>query len=244
MTFVTGGDPSVSHLASILEALQEGGADVIEVGLPFSDPIADGPVIQASSYRALSAGATRHGILHALQSARLNVPVVLMGYYNTMLRPGLRAFAEEAKASGVAGTIVCDAIPEEAAEWVELSRGLGLDTIFLAAPTSTPARLDAVAAQSSGFVYAVSRTGVTGAALTQEDQTLRLVNDLKARTPTPVCVGFGVSTPAQVRSMAAVADGVVVGSSLVTLVHEQWEDGSGRADVVDYVRTLKAATRG
>lgn len=227
-----------------MEALQEAGADVIEVGIPFSDPIADGPVIQASSYRALNAGATRHGILRAIQAAKLDVPVVLMGYFNTMLRPGLQPFAEEARAAGVCATIVCDAIPEEAGEWVAVSRSLGLDTIFLAAPTSTPARLDAVAAHSTGFVYAVSRTGVTGAAATQGDQTLRLVSDLKARTQTPVCVGFGISTPAQVKSMAAVADGVVIGSSLVTLLHEKWEDGSGKSEVIDYVRSLKAATRG
>lgn len=242
VVFVTAGDPSLESLPEILLALQEAGADVIEVGLPFSDPIADGPVIQASSHRALTRGVTRAKVMAVLAGVSLEVPVVAMGYYNTMLRPGLQAFATEARAAHVSGTIVCDVIPEEAGDWITVSRAVGLDTVFLAAPTSTDARLDAVARQSSGFVYAVARTGVTGAATTEADGSSGLVTRVKSRTDIPVCVGFGVRTPEQVRHLSQTADGVVVGSSLVKMIADTWPHG--RDEVVAYVRSLKEATRG
>ena len=243
VVFVTAGDPELPELPAILTTLQEAGADVIEIGLPFSDPIADGPVIQASSFRALQGGATRTKILAALAATRVEVPVVLMGYYNTFLRPGLLAFAEEAKEAGVSGAIICDSIPEEADDWVNVGRDAGLDTIFLAAPTSTTERLDAVAEQSTGFVYAVARTGVTGATSGSSEETIDLIQHLKNRTETPVCVGFGVSEPAQVKALCEFADGVVVGSSLVKLIAEKWNQGHGRDEVYDYVNSLKEATR-
>ncbi|MES1227274.1 MAG: tryptophan synthase subunit alpha [Armatimonadota bacterium] len=244
VVFITGGDPSLEDLPIILETLQEAGADVIEIGLPFSDPIADGPVIQASSFRALTNGATRKGVLRSLREANLDVPVVLMGYYNSMLRPGLANFAQEAVEAGVSGTIVCDIIPEEGLDWIEASRQTGLDTIFLAAPTSTIERLDGVAKYSTGFVYAVSRTGVTGDSTGFGEETNKLISDLKQLTSTPVCVGFGVSQPAHVRALAELADGVVVGSALVRLIAEKWDTSSGRTEVLDYVKSLKEATRG
>ena len=242
VVFVTAGDPTLEALPEILLALQEGGADIIEVGLPFSDPIADGPVIQAASHRALTNGVTRTKVMAVLAGTPLNVPVIAMGYYNTMLRPGLEAFATEARHSHVSGTIVCDIIPEEATEWITVSRAIALDTVFLAAPTSTDDRLDAVAHQSTGFVYAVARTGVTGAATAQADETVDLITKLKARTEVPVCVGFGVRSPEQVKQLSQVADGVVVGSSLVQLIADKWP--AGRDEVVQYVRSLKEATRG
>lgn len=240
--YVTAGDPSLDQLPAILEALVEGGADVIEVGVPFSDPIADGPTIQASSQRALDRGTRPGDVLEALTKAQPSVPVVLMGYYNTMLRPGLSAFAERAKAAGVVGVIVCDIIPEEADDWVKVSQAAGIDSVFLAAPTSTPDRLRAVATNSTGFVYAVSRTGVTGAAQQAGDEVARLVGDLKGMTDTPVCVGFGISKPEHVAAVCQVADGAVIGSWLVDWLAQNWREGQGRADLVAAVKSLKAAT--
>lgn len=242
VVFVTAGDPSLEALPEILHSLEEAGADVIEVGIPFSDPIADGPVIQASSHRALKRGVTRARVMAVLAGVELNVPVVAMGYYNTMLRPGLTAFATEARQAGVSGTIVCDIIPEEAGDWMAVSRAIELDTIFLAAPTSTPARIAAVAKESTGFVYAVARTGVTGAATTEADGSVDLVTRIKTHTETPVCVGFGVRTPDQVRHLSQTADGVVVGSSLVEMINQRWD--THRDEIVGYVRSLKEATRG
>lgn len=242
--FVTAGDPTLQELPAIIDCLAEGGADVVEVGIPFSDPIADGPTIQASSQRALDRGVTPTAVLETLSRTALPVPVVLMGYYNPVLRKGIDSFAREARAAGASGTIISDLTPEEADPWLESSRAAGLDTIFLAAPTSTEARLDAVCARSSGFVYAVSRTGVTGAQASVPADVPELVGRIKSRTDTPVCVGFGISTPDHVRSVAAVADGVVVGSWLVAHLAEHWREGAGRAGLMAAVRALKAATCG
>ena len=244
VTFVTAGDPPLEDLPVIVAALQEGGADVIEVGVPFSDPIADGPTIQAAGQRALDAGTTPRAVLEAVGRCRLQVPVVLMGYYNPVLRFGLRSFAEAARDAGVAGNIVSDLTPEEADPWIAASKACGLATVFLAAPTSTDERLDAVASRSTGFVYAVSRTGVTGASAALSPDAVGLVARLRARTESPVCVGFGISEPDHVRAVCEVADGAVVGSRLVSLLHEEWDGGAGRARVVEWVAALKAATKG
>lgn len=241
--FVTAGDPDLGQLPAILETLTEAGSDVIEIGVPFSDPIADGPTIQASSQRALDRGVTPGKVLETLRACDLKVPVVLMGYYNTVLRKGLDAFAAEAYSVGVRGTIMCDLIPEEAGEWVKASTGAGLETVFLAAPTSTDERLDGVCENSTGFVYAVSRTGVTGAREDGASQGRELVDRLKARTDKPVCVGFGISAPEHVKSVCEYADGAVVGSWLVTLLADVWDGGKGRQEVLDKVAALKDATR-
>jgi len=240
--FVTAGDPPLDELPSILDALQEGGADLIEVGIPFSDPIADGPIIQASSQRALDAGVTPHAVLDRLKAAHLRVPMITMGYYNTALRAGLSSFANELSAAGVNGTIMSDLTPEEADEWKRVSAGAQLDTIFLAAPTSTDARLDKVCESSTGFVYAVSRTGVTGSAMSVPPEVRDLVQKIKSRTDLPVCVGFGISTPEHVRMVCEVADGAVIGSWLVDYLAENWNGGKGREELVKKIRTLKAAT--
>ncbi len=240
--FVTGGDPSLDDLPAILAVLQEAGADLIEVGVPFSDPIADGPTIQASSQRALDRGVTPSAILSRLALAELRVPVLLMGYYNTILRFGTEAFAVAAGKSGVSGTIVSDLTPEEAGDWIAASRTAGLNNVFLAAPTSTDARLDAVCGGASGFVYAVSRTGVTGVGSALPDDVRSLVHRIQARTTLPVCVGFGISTPEQVRMVCEVADGAVVGSWLVNLLAERWDGGRGAPEIVRLVRDLKKGT--
>lgn len=241
--FVTAGDPPIEQLPDLLAALQEGGADAIELGIPFSDPIADGPTIQASSQRALERGITPTAILEALSSVKLDVPVVLMGYYNPMLRFGLEAYAKRAKTSGASGTIICDITPDEAADWVKVSAESGLDNIFLAAPTSTDERLNAVCAASSGFVYAVSRTGVTGALDSLPAEVESLVGRLKARTDLPVCVGFGISKPEHVRTICQLADGAVIGSWLVNWLDKNWDNGKGKAALVAEIRSLKDGTR-
>lgn len=241
--FVTGGDPSLSQLPDVLSCLAEAGADVIEVGLPFSDPIADGPTIQASSKRALDSGVTAMQVLETLATCSVPVPVVLMGYYNTVLRHGLREFAAAAQSTNVAGTIISDLTVEEADPWIETSRLHGLDTIFLAAPTSTDTRLAAICAHTTGFVYAVSRTGVTGQSNSLPPDVPELVARIRKYTSLPVCVGFGVSSPEHVRTVCQVADGAVVGSWLVSLLHDEWREGSGAALVGQRVAELKAATR-
>ena len=240
--FVTAGDPSLDDLPAILAALEEGGADLLEVGIPFSDPIADGPVIQASSQRALDRGVTPSAALQVLKSARISVPVVTMGYYNTALRSGLSTFAKELSDAGVGGSILSDLTPEEANDWKVASRSAGLDTIFLAAPTSTDDRLDKVCAASTGFVYAVSRTGVTGAATSVPPEVSNLVERIKSRTQLPVCVGFGVSKPEHVRMVCQVADGAVIGSWLVDFLSSHWQQGKGRDELVAKIKALKAMT--
>lgn len=243
IVFITAGDPSLAKLPAILDALVEGGADVIEIGIPFSDPIADGPVIQASSQRALDRGVTPGQVLDALQAHPVSVPIVLMGYYNPILRHGLSEFATRAKAAGASGTIVSDLTPEEAGPWVEASHAAGLDTVFLAAPTSTDDRLKAVADHATGFVYAVSRTGVTGSHQAAPPDVGALVARIRKQTSTPICVGFGISQPEHVRAVAAVADGAVVGSWLVSWLAEHWNGGAGAPALVAAIRNLKEATK-
>lgn len=240
--YLTAGDPSLEAVHEIIQALEEAGADVIEIGMPFSDPIADGPTIQASSQRALDRGVTPKSVLEAISKAQTSVPLVLMGYTNPVYRWGFERFASDAKAAGLSGTILSDLTPEESEDWVHASREADLDTIFLASPTSTDARLDAVCARSSGFVYAVSRTGVTGAASQAPPEVKDLVTRIKVRTKLPVCVGFGISKPEHVRMVCDVADGAVVGSWLVDLLASSWRDGFGRSEVIERVAELKAAT--
>jgi tryptophan synthase alpha chain len=238
VAFVTAGDPSLERTVEVALALERGGADVLELGVPFSDPLADGPVIQRSSERALRRGTTLAGVLGAVREIRRSsqLPLLLFGYFNPFLRYGLERLAAEAKAAGVDGVLVTDLPPEEADEWLGIARRAGLDSVFLAAPTSPDERLRRVAAASSGFVYAVSRTGVTGEREAISEDARGLLARLKAATQAPVALGFGISTPEQVAAAAAVADGVVVGSALVRFLEEQPE-----GDVEGQVRWLKKA---
>lgn len=240
--YVTAGDPTVGDLLPILETISEAGADIIEVGLPFSDPIADGPVIQAAAQRALDQGIK---ISQVFESLRLfqGPPIVLMGYYNSIMAKGITRFAEQMKESGITGSIVCDLIPEESGDWIEISRKHDLDTIFLAAPTSTEQRLNAVAASSKGFVYAVSRTGVTGNSAAILGDAPNLAKELKSLTKLPVCVGFGIDSPTKVQEVCQYADGAIVGSHLVQLIHNTWDGGEGKNKLFDEVKGLKQATK-
>ncbi len=237
VAFVTAGDPSLRRTAEIAWALEAGGTDVLELGVPFSDPLADGPVIQRSSDRALRRGVTLAGVLDAVRTIRTRseMPLVLFSYFNPLLQYGLVRLASDAKAAGVDGVLVTDLPPEEADEWLEAARGAGLDTVFLAAPTSPAERLQKVAAACRGFVYAVSRTGVTGERASLSEDARPLVERLRTLTDAPVAVGFGISTPEQARAAAEVADGVVVGSALVRFLEE-----NPGGDVTERVRWLKS----
>ncbi len=244
--FVTAGDPTPERTADIIAALAEAGADAVEIGIPFSDPLADGPSIQASSQRALDQGMTVPKSLEVIRQTRARVPdlpLIPMTYYNPIRHYGLERYAADAKAAGADAHIVTDLTPEEADEWKRLSVKEGLDTVFLLAPTSTPDRIAVVSDLSSGFIYCVSRTGVTGAREDIPAELMGVVERIKARASLPVCVGFGVSRPEHARRIAAFADGVVVGSSLVDLVHQNRESPHLLACIRDYVAGLKAATK-
>ncbi|HLE85724.1 MAG TPA: tryptophan synthase subunit alpha [Thermoanaerobaculia bacterium] len=227
--FVMAGDPDLGATAELLAALAAAGADLIELGIPFSDPIADGPVNQRAATRALAAGTTVAGILEAVASVRdeLGVPVVLFTYFNPIRARGLELFAEQAAASGVDGVLCVDLPPEEAEEIYLPALGRNdLDPIFLLAPTSTTERMKRVGEVSSGFVYYVSRTGVTGERELLTKTLPKEVKRVRRKVKLPVAVGFGISTPEQVAAVGAIADGVVVGSALVRVIEE------GGADVV------------
>lgn len=241
MLFVTAGDPSIDELPAILRTLEQGGADAIEIGIPYSDPIADGPTIQASSQRALDSGIKFGQILESVKAAKVQVPLVAMGYTNSFYSMGFSKSAELLRDAGFSGTILCDVTPEEAGDWISASKQVGLDTIFLAAPTSGEERLRAIAQSTTGFLYALSRTGVTGAEQSIPKQAHELVAKLRELTDMPICLGFGISTPEQVSQVCQTADGAVIGSSLVNWLYENWRGGAGSDALLDKVRTWKAA---
>ena len=241
--FLMAGDPSPEATAAHLEALAAGGADIIELGVPFSDPIADGPTNQRAAVRALAAGTKLSNILEliARHRDRLGVPIVLFTYFNPVHARGIERFAEQAAASGVDGVLCVDLPPEEGErDLVPALRDQGLDAIFLLAPTSTRERISRVSKISSGFVYYVSRTGVTGEQAELAGDLVRDVKRLRKRLDTPLAVGFGISTPAQVAAVGEVADGVVVGSALVRLIEERGSDPGLPALLENRVRELCA----
>jgi tryptophan synthase alpha chain len=229
IAFLTAGDPSLDRTVGAAVELDGAGADVLELGVPFSDPLADGPVIQRASERALARGVTLPRVLETVRRIRERsaMPLLLFSYYNPLLQHGLERLAREAKAAGVDGVLVTDLPPEEAGEWVAVARAADIDTVFLASPTSPPERLKRVAEASRGFVYAISRTGVTGERQALSGDARPLVERLRGLTHVPVALGFGLSTPEQVREAAAVADGVVVGSALVRFLEEHPEGDLG-----------------
>ena len=243
--FIMGGDPSLSLTGPLLLALQTAGADLIEVGIPFSDPLADGPVIQAASARALARGATPSRVLAAIASVRaqLSVPVVCLSYWNLVIQfghgqrgpthLGPEPFLQAIAASGVSGLIVPDLPIEEGQRLHRAAAAAGVATIFLAAPTSPPERLRHIARASHGFIYYVSVTGTTGARRTLPHGLVQGLRQLRLITTKPLCVGFGISTPAQAATIAHTADGVIVGSALIHAI-----DGARRG-----TDTLRNASR-
>ncbi len=242
--YLTAGDPDLATTGRLLEALVEAGADLVELGVPFSDPIADGPVNQRAAGRALASGTSLAGVLDLVARRRegLGVPVVLFTYFNPLLARGIGRFAEQAAASGVDGVLCVDLPPEEGAEeLVPALRAAEIDTIFLLAPTSDRRRIRRVDEASTGFVYYVSRTGVTGARDRLPPELLREAKKLRKRLSRPLAVGFGISTPEQAAAVAGVADGVVVGSALVRLVEETADRSRLPAVVGGAARRLAAA---
>jgi tryptophan synthase alpha chain len=237
VAFVTAGDPSLDRTVEIAIEMDKAGVDILELGVPFSDPLADGPVIQRSSQRALDRGVTLRDVLGVVRRIRQKseIPIVLFSYYNPLLRYGIEKLVKDARAAGVDGSLVTDLPPDEAAEWIAVARGGDLDTVFLAAPTSPSERLRAVAEASRGFVYAVSRTGVTGERDAISADASPLVASVKERSALPVALGFGISKPAQVAAAAKVADAVVVGTTLVRFLEEQ-----PNGDIAGQVRWLKS----
>ena len=239
VAFLTAGDPSLDRTVAAALELAAAGVDVLELGVPFSDPLADGPVIQRSSERALARGVTLERVLGAVERIRetSELPLVLFSYLNPLLQRGMERALAEAKRAGVDGVLVTDLPPEEAGEWIPAAREAGVDTIFLASPTSPDERLRRVAEASRGFVYAISRTGVTGERQALSDDARPLVERLRALTDVPGALGFGISTPEQVKQASAAADAVVVGSALVRFLEEH-PDG----DLGAQVRWLTSAT--
>jgi tryptophan synthase alpha chain len=243
VAFITAGDPSLAATESLVLALAEAGADVIELGVPFSDPVADGPAIQRSSERALSAGATLAGVLGVVEHVRQQseVPLVLFSYYNPVLQMGLERFADRAAAAGADGVLITDLTPEESADYRRIITARGLDTIFLAAPTSPDERLARIAACSSGFLYLISRTGVTGTKKSLPDDLPGLVRRVRRMTSLPIAVGFGISEPGHVSLLGGLADAAVVGSALVEEIARSTSVAAAQVAVAARVRALKQA---
>ncbi|MDX1763828.1 MAG: tryptophan synthase subunit alpha [bacterium] len=244
MPFLVAGDPSLKMTGEFILELEKSGADIIELGVPFSDPLADGPTIQRASQRALAGGVTLTAILEFLKSLRrkTEVPIVLMGYYNPIYHYGVDRFAQDAKASGADGIIVPDLPPEEADALIGASRKVGLDTIFLVAPTSTADRIEKIGAVSRGFIYYVSLAGVTGARKELSSGIAQSVENIRKQSAMPVCVGFGISTPEHVRQVSRYADGAIVGSALVGLIEKCHGDPRWSETVSRFISDLRAAT--
>lgn len=245
VAYITAGDPTLEASERIVLSLVEAGADVIELGVPFSDPVADGPVIQRASERALRSGTTLGGVLELVKRLRekTQVPLVLFSYYNPVLQMGLEKFSAAAEEAGADGALITDITPEEAGEYRHAMRAHGLDTIFLAAPTSTDARLKMIAEASTGFLYVISRTGVTGAKDALAEELPALVRRVRAATPLPIAVGFGISLPEHVSLLGGLADAAVVGSALVAEVEKAESVEAAAAAVAAKTRALKEAAR-
>ncbi len=245
VTFITAGDPHPAGTPQLVAALAHAGADIVELGIPYSDPLADGPIIQASSQRSLDSGITPDTVLQMVRDCRreTQVPLVLMTSYNLALKYGLSRFAQAFAEAGADGTILTDLPPEEAGPWKAASKAAGLATIFLVAPTSTPARIALIAGYTTGFVYCVSRTGVTGTRAEMAPELAALLTRIRAATDKPLCVGFGVSRPEHVKQVLEIADGAVIGSALVDFLHTTKDDPSQTEELTRLVASWKAATR-
>jgi tryptophan synthase alpha chain len=245
VTYVMGGDPELKGSARLALACVEGGADLLEIGVPFSDPIADGPTIQLAAQRALARHTSPRDCLEVVRLVRRKsqVPVALMGYFNPLLAAGLERFLAEAAAAGVDALIIPDLLPEEAGELAALAARHGIGLVFLLAPTSTPERVRAAVEAATGFVYFVSVTGVTGARATVPADLEAKVAAVRALSRVPVVVGFGVSTPEQARGVGALADGVVVGSAIVSRAARPGPIAARAARVRRFVASLASALR-
>ncbi len=256
VAYITAGDPSLSATLRFVVAMAEAGVDVIELGVPFSDPLADGPTIQRASERALKNGATLSRVIALVREIRKpnspanEVPIVLFSYYNPVFQMGLEKFAAAASAAGADGVLITDLTPEESEDYRRIMAAHHLDTVFLGAPTSTDERLEKIAECSSGFLYLISRTGVTGAKDVLPDDLPALLRRARNVTQLPIAVGFGISLPGHVSVLGGLADAAVVGSALVSEIEKATARNSGEAGIdvaaaalADRIHSLKAAAR-
>ncbi len=245
VAYITAGDPSLDATLKFVLALAEAGADVVELGVPFSDPLADGPTIQRASERALKSGTTLAAVIDLIRRIRQSwqVPLVLFSYYNPILQMGLEKFARAASEAGADGVLVTDLTPEESVDYRRILAAHHLDTIFLGAPTSTDERLAKIAACSSGFLYLISRTGVTGAKDALPDDLPSLLRRARAVTHLPIAVGFGISLPGHVSVLGGLADAAVIGSTLVSEIEKAQSIESAANALAEKIRSLKDAPR-
>jgi tryptophan synthase alpha chain len=244
IVYLTAGDPSLNHTREIILGLDAAGVDVLEIGVPFSDPTADGPIIQAASQRALRNGATLASILDMIASLRevSEIPIVVFGYYNPIFIYGNERFAKRAKEAGVDGILVVDLPPEESVELRRYTDRLEIDFISLIAPTTNPERVRRISRQATGFLYYISITGVTGTAKPRVLEVKRDVESIREITALPIVVGFGIATPQQAGEIAPYADGVVIGSAFVRMIEEN-RDHDDMIDIVsDYARKMKESS--
>jgi tryptophan synthase alpha chain len=246
VAYFTAGDPSLALTRKLVVEAARRGADVIELGIPFSDPLADGPVIQRATQRALAAGVTLPRVLELVREMRgeVSAPLVFLTYYNPILAFGLKAFCRTSVEAGIDGVIVADLPPEESGPLRAEAMAAGLDLVHLVAPTSTPERMRKIARASEGFVYMVSLTGVTGERTTLAPELTQQLRAFRAITTKPVCVGFGIGTPEQAALVGQLADGVIVGSAIVRLVEQHASSPELLGRVGDFIAGLKAPLRG
>ena len=239
--FLTAGDPAMKATVDLVKAAFDNGADVVELGVPFSDPLADGPVIQESFHRAISRGATLVKSFTVVEKIRKSHddPLVFMLASTLVINHGVKKFVKDAKGAGVDGIIIPDAPMDEAAEFSEPAKKVGLDTILLAAPTSTPTRLRRIAKNSSGFLYYISVTGVTGKNAANPKEVSKNIKALKKMTRLPVCAGFGVTTPAQAKEMARHADGVIIGTQAIRVIKEAKNRAAATKNLASFVRSIR-----
>jgi tryptophan synthase alpha chain len=243
IAYITAGDPSLDATRQIVLAAAHAGADIVELGVPFSDPLADGPTIQRASERALRAGATLAGVLDLVAAIRREsqVPLLLFSYYNPVLQMGLEDFAARAAAAGADGALITDLTPEEAGDYRAALHARGLDTVFLAAPTTSEERFASIAAASTGFLYLVSRTGVTGARESLPEDLPALVRRARRSTSLPLAIGFGISLPGHISVLGGLADAAVVGSALVEEIERAKTAADAATAVASRIRLLKRA---
>jgi tryptophan synthase alpha chain len=244
--YIMAGDPDIKTTEELILEIERSGGDIIELGVPFTDPLADGPVIQKAHYRALKNKVTLRNVLDLVKRIREKtaIPIVLMTYYNPVFKYGDDTFVKDAVASGVDGVIIPDLPPDEAKDIIDISKREDLGTIFLLAPTSTPERIRIIAKASRGFIYYVSITGITGAKIEEMDSINKSIERIRENTDKPIAVGFGISTPEEAKRIAEWADGIIVGSAIVRIIEENIQNPSLVGKVGEFVKALSQGIKG
>ncbi|MBT5874030.1 MAG: tryptophan synthase subunit alpha [Candidatus Latescibacteria bacterium] len=241
--YISAGDPNLDTTRRIVLELERKGADIVELGVPFSDPVADGPTIQRASLRALKQGTTLHGIVDTVAAIRVDskIPIALMTYYNPILAYGVEKFCWEASRAGVDGLIIPDLPPEEAADLIACCREQNIATVFLVAPTSSADRIAHIDANTTGFLYCVSLTGVTGARNRMGDNVPAFMETVRSRSSNPLAIGFGISTPDHAREAARLADGIIVGSAIIDVIEQCKTEDEIVSQVGNFVKSLRTS---